>query len=402
MRSRRADLDAPAIGIVSANLRVELLDSGDAARNEARDRELDEFFEACPTSFAQQTRHWRDVIAPLAGDEPLFLVARDPTRGHSLVGVLPSYRFAGRLGAVLNSVPQAGPLGGVAVAAGVEAEPVYRALLGAYVELGRSTKCAAVSVISNPFWPDLHFYRRHLEPEFTLRNDCLALDLEKQVDADGGFPAGSSHLRRNLRKARAAGLRVEEGHTPEEIAAWYEIHAARHHALHATPLPQAMFSGALRHMVPRGKARFFLVRDPGEGDRLLAGGFYILHGRVIDALMPAVSAAGAERGANYLLAEHTIHWARARGLRFYNWQGSPPAGGVQRFKQQWGSSEFRYCYFTRVTGDIEPLLSSTPAAVRDAYPWHFTLPFDAIGQPGAHRGGNHSRRAAWKAADSGR
>ncbi len=393
MRGRDPRLGGPAIGVVSSAPRVERL-AGDAAG----DAELDLFFDACPTSFAQQTKQWRDVIVPLAGDDPHFLIARE---GDALLGVLPSYRFEGPLGAVLNSVPQAGPLGGVAVAAGVDAEPVYRALLGAYVELGRSLDCAAVSVISNPFWPDAHLYRRHLEPDFTLENSCLALDLETQVAADGDFPAASNHLRRNLRKADRAGLRVQEGRSLEEVHAWYEIHAARHESIGATPLPRALFTGALRHMVPQDKARFFFIRRRDD-DTLLGGGFYLLHGRVIDALMPSLSAEAAELGAGYLLARHTLLWARERGLRFYNWQGSPPEGGVQRFKQQWGSAPFDYCYFTRVTGDIEPLLSSTPAEVSAAYPWHFTLPFDSIGKSEVPGRSVSSRRAAWEAVESGR
>ena len=62
----------PAVGFVTANLSVEVL-----AASEAADAELDSFFDnRCETSFAQQTRQWRDVIAPLAGDEPHFLACR--------------------------------------------------------------------------------------------------------------------------------------------------------------------------------------------------------------------------------------------------------------------------------------------------------------------------------------
>ena len=70
-----------------------------AGADPATDRELDAFFSACPTSFAQQTPGWRDVIAGRGVDEPLFLLCREGAR---LVGVLPAYRFEGPLGAILN------------------------------------------------------------------------------------------------------------------------------------------------------------------------------------------------------------------------------------------------------------------------------------------------------------
>ena len=384
--------DEATVGVVTAKLRVDVLPATAAA-----DEELDAFFDRCETSFAQQTRHWRDVIAPLAGDVPGFLGC---FAGDDLVGVLPTYRFDGPLGSVLNSVPQAGPLGGVAIASGIARASVYRELLGGFVEHGRASGCAAASVISNPFWPDDDLYRQYLAPDYTLENRCLVLDLRTSVDAAGGFPNASHHLRRNLRRAHAAALRIDEEQTEENVEAWYTIHSARHRAIGATPLPFAMFTGALHHMVSRDKARFFFVRRTND-DALVAGGLYLFHGRVIDALMPSVSDEAAKLGANYLLAEHSIHWARARGLHYYNWQGSPPGGGVYRFKQQWGSTEARYCYFTRATGDIEPFLASTPAFVGEAYRWHFPLPFDHIGGSGS-AGRISTRKAAWDAADQGR
>ena len=76
------------------------------ARDPDTDAELDAFFATAPTSFAQQTPAWRDAIASLGEDEPLYLGAR---RAGRLVGVLPAWRFAGPLGAILTSAAQAGP-----------------------------------------------------------------------------------------------------------------------------------------------------------------------------------------------------------------------------------------------------------------------------------------------------
>jgi SAM-dependent methyltransferase len=93
-----------------------------------------------------------------------------------------------------------------------------------------------------------------------------------------------------------------------------------------------------------------------------------------------------------------MRWARARGLRHYNWQPSPPGGGVLRFKQQWGSAELRYAYLTRVTGDVSPILAAGVEAVKVGYPFHYVLPFDRIG-PGAGAAPS-TREGAWQAAQS--
>jgi hypothetical protein len=354
---------------MTAHPTTEVLASGGAA-----DAELDAFFDACPTSFAQQTRAWRAVIVAQGSDEALYLGCR---RRGALVGVLPAYRFAGPFGAILDSVPQAGALGGIACLPGEPPEPIYAALLDAYVELAQEREAA----------------------DYVLENACLVLDLEEGLDADGIPVAASSNLRRNLRKALSGGLYVDEQQSPANVSEWIAIHEERHREIGATPLPRTLFEAALAHAVPAGKARFFFVRLR-ESDEMVAGGFYVCHGQVIDAFMPSLRSRFAPLGPNFLLAAHSMRWARDRGLRFYNWQASPPEGGVHRFKQQWGSREHSYAYYTRVTGDAEPLLRCTPALLREHYPWHYVLPFDRVGDGASAGGGRSGRSSAWNALES--
>jgi hypothetical protein len=376
---------------MTASLDVDLLPAGDRAV----DAEVEAFFDRCPTSFAQQTIGWRDVIRGIGVDAPMFLGCR---RAGELVGVLSAYRFDGPLGAILNTVPQAGPLGGVACLPSVDAEPVYEALLGAYAELGASTGCAFATVISNPFWPDAAMCERSLRADYVFENVCQVLDLDAALDERGRFTSASENLQRNLRKSESGALRIDEKQTLDAVEEWYAIHVARHTEIGATPLPKALFTGALEHMVPRGKARFFFVRL-ADGGEMVAGGFYVCHAQVVDALMPSVSTTHAKLGGNFLLALHSIRWAREQGFRHYNWQPSPPDSGVYRFKRQWGSRDVRYSYLTRITGDPEPFLRSTPDVIASAYRWHFALPFDRLGQSG---GGKSSREAAWNALESAR
>ena len=367
------------------------------ARDPDTDAELDAFFATAPTSFAQQTPAWRDAIASLGEDEPLYLGAR---RAGRLVGVLPAWRFAGPLGAILTSAAQAGPLGGVACLPGGDPEPVYAALLGAFRALAVDRGCALASVLTNPFWPDTELCERHLEPGFVLENQCQVLDLDTALDAAGELRGGSDSLRRNLRRAATGRLVVDETQSAANVAEWYALHAARHREIGATPLPERLFRAALEHAVPRGVARFFFVRT-ADGGELAAGGLYLLHGQVMDALMPAVRSEHAALAPGHGLALHSMRWARSRGIRLYNWQASPPEGGVRRFKLQWGSRDAAYRYLTRVTGDARPFLEARAEVVRAGYAWHYALPFDRVGA-GAGAGGPSSRQSAWAAAGARR
>jgi hypothetical protein len=366
-----------------------------AAGDHSADAELEAFFAACPTALAQQTPAWREVIAGTDRDEPFVLTCWHDGR---LVGVLPAFRFVGRLGAVLNSSTQAGKLGGVASLPGFEPAPIYEALLGAFAELGASTGCAVATVISNPFWPDAELYERYLRPDYALENVCQVLDLSQALDASGELTAASDHLARNLRKAQSGALAIDERQTRDNVEEWYAVHQRRHTEIGAAPIPKALFTGALEHMVPRDQARFFFVRAT-DSQTIVGGGFYLYHGAVIDALMPSVATAALEHRPSYLLALHSMRWARARGLRYYNWEPSPPDSGVYRFKRQWGSRDVAYGYFTRVTGDIEPFLRSSVDQVLAEYRWHYVLPFNQVGADRAAGAARTSRRAAWTAGE---
>lgn len=340
------------------------------------DAEIDELLDACGSSFAQQTPSWRDVILGAGTDEPAWLGCR---RAGKLVGLLPGFRFEGPLGAILTSVPHAGPLGGVACRDGNDRAPIYEALFNAYVALARELGCALATVISNPFATDGELYERFLRPEFALRNTLLALDLSQDIDPLGAPAAASATVRRNLRRARSGSIEIDAEQSYANVKEWSAIHANRHREIGATPLPEALFLGALEHMVPRDRARFFFVRVRATGE-MASGGLYLRHGAVTDAFMPSMDGRFAELRPNYLLAAHTIEWARQAGCRYYNWQGSPPDSGVERFKRQWGSQEHFYSFFTRVTGDAARFRSATVRELVKGYRWHYALPYDQVRQ----------------------
>ncbi len=359
------------------------------------DLELAELLASCPASFAQQSHHWRNVITGLGVDTPLFLGCRSEGR---LVGVLPAYRFEGPLGAILTSCAQAGPLGGVTVRAGESQEPIYAELLRSFIDLAEQRECAVASVISNPIWPDRELYERLFHADFVLENSCLILDLDEAVGPEGELIGASSNLRRNLRRAKSGTLSIDETQSLENVDTWYEIHHARHTEIGATPLPRDLFVGALEEMIPSGAGRFFFVRETDSGE-MVAGGFYVLNRGVIDALMPSVRTDAAKLAPNFLLAMHSITWARDQGIRFYNWQASPPEGGVDRFKRQWGSRDHGYCYFSKITGDASKILGSDATEISREYPWHYVLPFDQLGGAGS-KNAPSTRSSAWKARES--
>lgn len=366
-------------------------------RTSAARREVAAFFESCEDSVAQQTPAWHDVIEHVGDDEGTWLCCRQEGR---LVGVLPAYLFRGSKGAILVSCCQAGPLGGVACLESAGREAVYEALVAAFEQLAREWGCRVATLITNPFRPDEDLCSRFFSPNFVLENRTHVLDLHRDLDEDAMPIGGSRSLRRNLKRALASGLMIDEEQSLDNVERWYEIHSRRHGSMGLTPLPIELFIGALEHAVPASKARFFFVREPSVG-RMVAGGLYLTHQQLVDSLMPAFDIEYVGLMPHHALAHHVMVWARNRDLRHFNWQPSPPGSGVERFKKSWGGEDRVYQYQTRVIGDPSPLLDSTPEELSRAYRWHYVLPFDRLrgrGDPAAVS----SRVTAWEASESGK
>lgn len=356
------------------------------------DGEYDAFLDTCRRSVVQQSTVWRDVIAPLGPDEPRLLLARD---GRGAAGALPLYIFRGPFGAVATSVPQPGPLGGVACADGRPDRPgVYRFLLEAAVRLAREEGCALLTVLTSPFDDDAGLCREILRPEYELENYTQVIRLA-EVFPDAGEPAylreGSwppygtkdkTNIRRNLSRAREAGLRVEEPEGERDFEAWYAVHRERHQGVGARPLDRELFRRILDVAAPAGRALLLLVRD---GSEVAGGCFFVFNRRIADVFLMSARDEALGRGANYALTHAFLGLARERGFELLNWQSSPSrGGGVYEFKRRWGSRESPYRFLTRVTGDVAPILAAGDDEVRQGYRNHYVLP--RTGPPGGRFG----------------
>jgi hypothetical protein len=353
--------------------------------DEAGRARYDALFESCPGAFIQQSSLWADAIAPLGPDRPLLLVWHDGTRD---VAGLPLYLYLHPLGNVMTSVPQPGPLGGIFVRPGLvedEVERAYAGLLARAVELARQEECLAFTVITNPFAPDLDRYRRHLEPEYELRNFTQFVPLDEVVAGNRLTLRDAnrrSNLSRALRRAREAGFTVREAAGTDDFQRWYEVHRARHTDLGAAPLERTLLERLLSILAP-AKARLWLVC---RGDEIASGCLFVHHRQVLDVCMLSAAPAHLEDGPNYLNTEHSLLWAAGLGVKVYNWQSSPGRlSGVYRYKAQWGSREAPYSFVTRRFCPPERLRRIGPDGARAEYRGHYLAPFPVL-ESGAAQG----------------
>jgi hypothetical protein len=349
----------------------------------------DSLFEDCPGAFLQQSTYWAEVIAELGPDTPFFLLAEE--NGRPVAG-LPLYLYSHALGAVMTSVPQSGPLGGIFVRPNlpaVDREYCYKILLKEAVALAQANRCIALSLITHSFDSDLAHYRAHLQPDYIFENFTQSINLREHFDAAGavGLPDYNrrTNLSRNLTKAKSAGFRIRYSTDPAEIDALYQIHLKRHAEIAAPPMDARLFRNIATHLVPRKKA-FFLIIESEE--RVVSWGVYLRHHEVIDVLRLNMDSVAAAFCPNYLNTDESLRHCRQLGAEIYNWQSAPSrASGVYRYKQQWGSRESTYHYVTKLFCPHTYLAEIGLDTLRREYPLHFIAPYAAAPgfAPGLYR-----------------
>jgi hypothetical protein len=187
------------------------------------------------------------------------------------------------------------------------------------------------------------------------------------VPLDGGEEAlwrgYDTRVRRWIRAAEAAGLRVEEdadGRRLGGFLAVYEHTMRRHEAGDWYYFPRALFEGLLDRL--HGQFMFFhtLAGDAVVSSDLVLRSaehaYYFLGGTLTEAF---------PLGPNYLLKHNVARWAQAQGLRSYVLGGGyRPGDGVYRYKHGWarhGDVPFRVACWTHDAGAARELLARRAA-----------------------------------------
>lgn len=351
---------------------IEIIEEGSQS-----EKDYNAFLDTCKYSFIQQSTIWRDVIKDLGPDEPYLLLARE---GSNPVGALPLYLYRGKFGNIMTSVPQPGPLGGIACDINLEnKETMYKILIDYAVGLAREKNCCLFTVITSPFVSDSELYRRFMAPEYELENFTQYIALEEMFDDKGiaRYMSKRNIVKRKIENARAEGIGIKESTSLSDFDTWYEIHATRHRELGIRPLEKKLFMSIIEKAVPQDRAKFLVA---WYNKTIIGGCFYIYNKSICDAFLMSANSEFIELGTNYALTDSFLKWANENNKQIFNWQSSPSrSGGVYEFKRRWGSKEAVYYFLTKVVGDISGIMSGNFGEVREAYKNHFLLPCKAAG-----------------------
>jgi len=348
-------------------------------------RRYDTLFKDCPYAVIQQSTYWAEAIGEIGPDFPLFLTYEED--GKAVAG-LPLYLFNGPAGPILNSVPQAGPLGGIFCHPHLEEDArsiAYQALIHSAEDIAVSKNCLAMTIITNPFEPDIDLYEQYLNPTWTFEN-FTQIAMVDTVAKNSEFVLPGNDQRnpgRTIRKARRSGLVAGLCRDIKTFESWLEVHARRHIELGLSPLGKRLLSNLHQHLAPRGLAFLQLAFWEKE----IAGGcLCVLHKNIGDAFILSMNPDHRDKSPNYLVVEQAFLEMARRGVKIFNWQSAPARkDGIYKFKRQWGSVERPYFFVTKALQPVDEILSLSREEVMKGYPGHYVLPFGALDGTGPKR-----------------
>lgn len=159
--------------------------------------------------------------------------------------------------------------------------------------------------------------------------------LELQPDYEQVAEGFTSSTRRLVRQADESGLVVRPAESEEDVRAFLEIAEETVRRRGGKPKPASLYERIRTDLVPRGLARFHLVR---HGDDPVAGSLHLFHQGVATSWLPvSKESAWPLRPNNYLIAS-LLETLCAAGYTEYNFGASPrDAAGLIRFKEGWGA-----------------------------------------------------------------
>ncbi|HEU5072287.1 MAG TPA: GNAT family N-acetyltransferase [Verrucomicrobiae bacterium] len=169
-----------------------------------------------------------------------------------------------------------------------------------------------------------------------------ALDLSRGPERL--YAALHHSIRRGVRKAERAGLKIERSATLEAMRAFYALHCLTRRRHGVPPQPFSFFESIVRHVFATGRGCIFSARQ-ASGVVVAAAVFFQHRGRAIYKFGAFDRRFQALRPNNLLMWE-AIKWHAQNGhATLHLGRTSPSASGLRRFKLEFGAREERIDYF---------------------------------------------------------
>jgi lipid II:glycine glycyltransferase (peptidoglycan interpeptide bridge formation enzyme) len=193
------------------------------------------------------------------------------------------------------------------------------------------------------------------------------------VIEDELFALYEESARRNVRKARKAGVTFRESRDREAFAFLHRTHDANIRAVNGLPKTQAFFD-AVAESVPHACWVLWIAE---QASTPVAALLVFRFNRTVEYFTPAILEEARNAQPLALLVHEAMCQAARDSYRWWNWGGTwATQEGVYRFKRKWGAQDMPYYYYTRISD--RRLLDRSREELLAAFPGFFVAPFDKL------------------------
>lgn len=337
--------------------RLELIRIG---KNEPQ--EIADYIAHHPHGMLYHTAQYRALLAELLSCGSLMAVAYS---GSAIAGVLPFMAKSSPHGAVLNSLPFYGSHGGVLA----QSPSVADALVQFLLHHAQSTQAAALTLISNPFFPDM---LAGLTPHFSDERLGQWTPLPHEGDDEAFLQSLDSNTRRDIRKCIRMGVTVERENSMFPFL--YQTHLQNMQEIGGRAKSEAFFQLVQQHFQPEKDFDIFVSRVADEPAAAVL--VFYSHG-FAEYYTPVTLDSFRQYMPLTIALFRAMCHARSKGCTIWNWGGTwATQDGVRRFKDKWSTFQKNYRYYTWVYN--RSLLQMTPDALIAEYGNFYVVPFSAL------------------------
>jgi len=334
----------------------------------ALEEAYERFLQSQRRSLFFHSLRYRPFLKALVGCGDEYLVATD---GDAVRGVLPLVYVEREGRRVYNSLPYYGTTAGV-IADGTAA---YRSLVGAYNEVATARTTVSATIVGSQFGeaPEADgIVSTHVDERIAQMTSLPAGSADPAADILGSCDGSA---RRNVKKAAAAGIRVERD--PSAMDRLRELHEVGLRAIGGLPKGPAFFRLVREHFEPGREFDLYVAR---RDDVVVAGLLVFYFNQTVEYFVPASDSASRDVQPLSAILIAAMTEAARRGFRWWNWGGTwTTQTGVYRFKRKWGARECVYRHRTQLN---EPaLLAWPPERILSTWPHFFVVPFRALTSP---------------------
>jgi hypothetical protein len=233
--------------------------------------------------------------------------------------------------------------------------------------------CDVFSICTSPLLAHSEAGEEHFD--YSVSSRILYIDLGREL-LSGTTSKFRNNLKRNLRKAKDAGVTIDESASESMLKSWYSCYEKRMEELGGMILTYNYFAAMRQHLMPKGNFHLF---SAVRGDQYLGGIVVVNNNYCADYYLSIFDRESDETQASTTLFHHALGWAKQQGISYFNLQASPTSQtALYEFKKSWGATGGSHQYLVKILGNRDMLLGASAEQVRREYRFHYLVPFEAL------------------------